>query len=56
MKAIVKTKFIDKNTKKARNVGDIFSCSKERFAEIKAAGEQAKCVYAEEYTEQPEQK
>ena len=38
MKAIVITKFIDKNTGKLRKVGEVFTCNKERFAEICAAG------------------
>lgn len=47
MKVIVVTKFIDKNTGKLRNVGDIFTCNKERFAEICAAGE-----YVKEYKDE----
>lgn len=46
MKAIVKIKFIDKTTGKARKVGDIFTCNKERFEEICKAG-----PYVEEYKE-----
>lgn len=47
MKAIVITKFIDKNTQKLREVGEIFTCNKERFAEICAAGE-----YVKEYKDE----
>lgn len=47
MKAIVITKFIDKNTGKVRKVGEVFVCNKERFAEICAAGN-----YVEEYKEE----
>lgn len=47
MKAIVKVKFIDKITGKARKVGDIFVCNKERFEEICKAG-----PYVEEYKEE----
>lgn len=50
MKAIVKIKFIDKTTGKVRKVGDIFTCNKERFAEIVAAGK-----YVEEYKEAEKQ-
>lgn len=49
MKAIVKIKFIDKTTNKVRKVGDIFTCNKERFEEIRKAG-----PYVEEYKEEPE--
>ena len=47
MKAIVITKFIDKNTQKLREVGEVFICNKERFAEICAAGE-----YVKEYKDE----
>lgn len=49
MKAIVKIKFIDKNTGKVRKVGDVFTCNKERFEEIRKAG-----PYVEEHKEEPE--
>lgn len=49
MKAIVKINFIDKITGKIRNVGDIFTCNKNRFDEIRKAG-----PYVEEYKEEPE--
>ena len=51
MKAIVKTKFIDKTTKKVRKVGEVFTCSKERFEEITKAGK-----YVEEYKEEKQDK
>ena len=47
MKAIVKIKFIDKTTGKARKPGEVFTCNKERFEEIRKAG-----PYVEEYKEE----
>lgn len=47
MKAIVTTRFIDKNTGKLREVGEVFVCNKERFAEIRSAGN-----YVEEYRDE----
>ena len=47
MKAFVKIKFIDKITGKTRKPGDIFTCNKERFEEIRKAG-----PYVEEYKEE----
>lgn len=47
MKAIVKIKFIDKVTGKARKPGEVFTCKKERFEEICKAG-----PYVEEYKEE----
>lgn len=47
MKAIVVTKFIDKNTGNLREVGEVFVCNKERFAEICAAGN-----YVKEYKDE----
>ena len=47
MKAIVVTKFIDRNTGKLRDVGEVFVCNKERFAEISAAGN-----YVKEYKDE----
>lgn len=38
MRVIVTKRFIDKNTGKLREVGEVFTCNKERFAEITAAG------------------
>lgn len=38
MKAKVVSPFVDKVTKKYRNIGEEFEVSKERFAEIKKAG------------------
>lgn len=38
MKVKVIRKFIDKETKVLRKVGDVFTCSKDRFAEITKAG------------------
>lgn len=39
MKAKVLKKFKDKETGKVREVGEEFSCTKKRFAEILAVGE-----------------
>lgn len=35
MKAVVLKKFRDKKTKEIREVGEVFTCSKKRFDEIK---------------------
>lgn len=42
MRVIVTKRFIDKNTGKLREVGEVFTCNKERFAEITAAGDYVK--------------
>lgn len=47
MRVIVTKRFIDKNTGKLREVGDVFSCNKERFAEITAAGDYVEEVKTE---------
>lgn len=39
MKAKVLQKFIDKETGKVREVGEEFTCTKKRFAEILTVGE-----------------
>ena len=36
MKAIVEKKFHDIKTDKIRNVGEIFTCSKQRYEEIRS--------------------
>lgn len=36
MKAIVEKKFHDIKTDKIRNVGEVFTCSKQRFEEIRS--------------------
>jgi hypothetical protein len=50
MKAIVKIRFIDKTTGKVRKVGEVFTCNKARFVEIKKAGD-----YIEEYKDEAKQ-
>ena len=47
MKAEVLIKFKDKHTGEIRNIGDEFTCTKKRFAEILAAGEYVKEVAEE---------
>lgn len=39
MRAKVVVKFIDKTTGAVRNVGDEFTCTKKRFAEIVSVGD-----------------
>lgn len=53
MKVIVKNKFRDKKEDKIRNVGDVFTCSKQRFAEINK--NETGHVFVEEYVEPEEQ-
>lgn len=47
MRVIVTKRFIDKNTGKLREVGEVFTCNKERFAEITAAGDYVKAAEKE---------
>lgn len=44
MKVTVIMPFKDKKENKVRNTGDVFDCTEERFAEIKAAGRFVKAV------------
>lgn len=51
MKAIVEKKFHDIKTDKIRNVGEIFTCSKQRYEEILSVDP----GLVAEYKEQPEE-
>lgn len=51
MKVKVLKRFIDKKTKKVREVGDVFECTSARYAEITKAN----VTYVEEVTEEPTQ-
>ena len=51
MKAIVEKKFHDIKTDKIRNVGEIFTCSKQRYEEIRSVDP----GLVDEYKEQAEE-
>lgn len=50
MKAVVLKKFRDKKTNKIREVGEVFTCSKKRFDEIK----EVDAALIEEQVEEPD--
>ena len=50
MKAIVLVEFKDKHTGKMHKVGEVFTCTKKRFAEI----ESVKKGLVEEYLDEPD--
>ena len=51
MKAIVEKKFHDIKTDKIRNVGEIFTCSKQRYEEILSVDPGLVAEYKEQYKE-----
>ena len=55
MKAIVEKKFHDIKTDKIRNVGEIFTCSKQRYEEILSVDPGLVAEYKEQ-TEEPVEK